>query len=106
MAPRANWKGYREILVEQSLQRAPISEIRCVQRAWAADTNHQSWPAFSGFTRAGLFSFNAHMCLRFNMSRNSGVVKDRRAPRVYRRRRRSGGGGASGARCQIVPLSN
>src|SRR5262249_43918558 len=30
----------------------------------------------------------------------------RARPRVYRRRRRSGGGGASGARCQIVPLSN
>src|SRR5262249_26862980 len=29
-----------------------------------------------------------------------------RPPRVYRRRRGGGGAGASGARCQIVPLSN
>jgi hypothetical protein len=56
------------------------------------------------YTR-GLSSFNADAGFQFNMSRNSGVVKDGRRRRVYRRRR-GGGGGASGARCQIVPLSN
>jgi hypothetical protein len=50
--------------------------MRYVQRTWDPDANHQSWPAFSGFTRARLFSFNADARLQFNMSRNSGVVKD------------------------------
>src|SRR5262249_36156377 len=69
----------------QWLQRAPVLEMRWIQRAWAADANHRSWPAFSGFTRVG------HARLRFNMSRNSGLVKDRRAwylPAATRRRRR------------------
>jgi hypothetical protein len=50
--------------------------MQYVKRTWAADANHQSWPAFSGFTRARLSSFNADARLQFNMSRNSGAVKD------------------------------
>src|SRR6516225_6130969 len=51
--------------------------MRRVERTRAVDANYRSCVAFFPGLHAGLCSFNAHVPLRFNMSRNYGIVKKR-----------------------------